>query len=131
MKHTVACIGVMLIVTLCPVSSSAESPSFDPDQPFRYAFSSHILRGLLNQALDLVEDRLEVAGEVSGPNSKGDRSGRVQLKLYPKGKSQSDEHLKAEGWFHFSRDTGRHDFHFRFQRPAEGPPISSTPDDVL
>lgn len=111
--------------------SLAEAPSFDPEQPFQ-AFSSQMLRALLNQALDVLEDHIEVAGEVSGPNSKGDQSGRLQLKLYPNGKSQSDEHLKAEGWFSISPDIGRHDFHFRLQRQDDSPRLPSQhPDSVL
>lgn len=132
MKHATV-VGVFVSVLMMWTGTSlAEAPSFDPDQPFRQAFSSQMLRTFLNRALDVLDDYIEAAGDVSAPNSEGDQSGRLQLKFYPKGKSQSDEHLKAEGWFRFSPDSGRHDFHFRLQRPEDSPRMApQQPGDVL
>jgi hypothetical protein len=110
----------------------AQAPSFDPDQPFDQAFSSQMLRTLLNKALDILEDHIEVAGDLSPADSTKDQGGRLQLKIYPKGKSRSDEHLKAEGSFRFSPDSGQHDLHFRFQPPHESSPsVAPSPEGVL
>lgn len=116
MKFTVASAGLLLALSVWPGSASAEAPSFDPDQPFRQAFNSHRLRMFFNRALDVLEDHIEIAGDLSGADAPGGHRGRVELKLYPKGKSHSGEHLKAEGWFHFSPDSQQQDFHFRFER---------------
>lgn len=132
MKHVVAFAGLIAVLGLYPATSSAETPLFDPDQPFRQTFSSQMLRTFLNRALDVLEDHVEVAGDLSSFDSQGDQSGRFELKLYPKGKSRSSEHLNAEGWFHFSPDSGRQDFHLRFQRPQDS--LGHTPpqsEDVL
>jgi hypothetical protein len=99
--------------------AAAEAPAFDPDQPFRESLSTHMLRSLLNRALDILEEHVQIDGTLPDPESKGDRRGRLELKLYPKGKSKSDEHVKAEGWFSHSPGSGWHDFHFRFKHPRE------------
>jgi hypothetical protein len=110
----------------------AEAPSFDPDQPFNQTFSSQMLRTLLNKALDILEDHIEVGGDLSPADSTKDQSGRLQLRIYPKGKSRSDEHLKAEGSFRFSPDSGQHDLHFRFQQPQESSrPAAPSPEGLL
>jgi len=127
-------ISGMLALTLVVWTGTAlaQAPSFDPDQPFDQAFSSQMLRTLLNKALDILDDHLEVAGGLSHADSKNDQSGRLQLKIYPKGKSHSDEHLKAEGSFRFSPDSGQHDLHFRFHPPQESPrPLAPSPEGVL
>lgn len=131
MKHIVVA-GVLISIFLMSAGTSlAEAPSFDPDQPFRQSFSSQMLRSLLNQALDILDDHLEVAGDVSDSDSATDQTGRLQLKIYPKGKSQSKEHLGAEGWFRFSPDSGQHDFHFRFQQPHDSSDHTPSSDNVL
>lgn len=107
------------IVVLAPVTASAEVPSFDPDQPFRQAFGTHMLRSLLDRAMNALEDHLEITGDLSGSDSQGNRSGRLEFKLYPRGRSRSGAHLKAEGSFFLSPDSGRQDFHLRFQSPRE------------
>ena len=38
-------------------------------------------------------------GKLDSGDVKGNRQGRLQFKFYPEGKSKSDEHLGAEGWF--------------------------------
>jgi len=127
-------ISGMLALTLVVWTGTAlaQAPSFDPDQPFDQAFSSQMLRTLLNKALDILDDHFEVAGGLSHADSKNDQSGRLQLKIYPKGKSHSDEHLKAEGSFRFSPGSGQHDLHFRFHPPQESPrPLAPSPEGVL
>ena len=111
--------------------AAAETPTFDPDQPFRESLSTHVLRSLLNRALDVLEDHVHIDGSWSNSNATGGPSGRIELKLYPKGKSHSDEHLKAEGWFHSSPDSNLQDFHFRLERPKHSADDRSGTGDVL
>jgi len=128
MKLAIVLISIFL---MSAGTSLAETPSFDPDQPFRQSFSSQMLRTLLNQALDILDDHLEVAGDVSRSDSTTDQTGRLELKFYPKGKYQSKDHLNAEGWFRFSPDSGQHDFHFRFQQPHDSSDRIPNSDRVL
>jgi hypothetical protein len=111
--------AVLSVPTFHARPAAAEAPSFDPDQPFRESLGTHALRSLLNRALDILEDHVQIDGQLSESDPKGDQRGRLELKLYPKGKSKSDEHLKAEGWFSHSPESGWHDFHFRFQSPRD------------
>jgi hypothetical protein len=113
-------------------TSFAETPAFDPEQPFQQAFRSTALRAMVNQALDFLEDHLEISGNVEGKDAGGDRRARFELKVYPKGKSRSGEHLAAQGWFSVSPDLGRQDLHLRFQRPPSSTSLpSSGAEDVL
>ncbi len=113
-------------------AGAAEVPSFDPDQPFQESLSTQMLRSLLNRALDALEDHIQIDGMLAPADTQGDQKGHLELKLYPKGKSKSDEHLKAEGWFSLSPESGMHDFHLRFQNPRErSVPRSEFPADRL
>ncbi|MBA2251593.1 MAG: hypothetical protein H0W13_02635 [Nitrospirales bacterium] len=99
------------------------------DEPFEQAASKSALRSLLNQALDLIEDHIEVKGNLQ-PNEAGEQQGHFQLKLYPHGKSQSDDHLSADLRFRSSLD----DQHLSFdlELPKESSKNSPTsPDNAL
>ncbi len=100
---------------------ATEVESFDPDQPFDQALTTGVLRSLLNQALDQLEDHVEITGTLNSDASKGDKDRHFRFKFYPEGKSKSDQHLTAEGWFQFSPDTGQHDWHFKFMLPKDSP----------
>jgi hypothetical protein len=107
-----------LLCVAAPVWAT-EAESFDPDQPFRQALTSNLLRSLLNQALDKLEDHVEITGNLNADALKDDESKHLRLKFYPEGKSKSDEHLTAEGWFRFSPEAGQHDWHFKFELPKD------------
>jgi hypothetical protein len=98
---------------------ATEAESFDPDQPFEQALTTSMLRSLLNQALDKLEDHVEITGNLNADALKDDESKHLRLKFYPEGKSKSDEHLTAEGWFRFSPEAGQHDWHFKFELPKD------------
>lgn len=123
-------LAIGLTLFLCPSGRSfAETPSFDPDQPFAQAFSSKMLHDMVNRTLDLIENHIEVAADVDPKDAGGEQQGRFSFKLYPKGKAQSDEHVKAEGWFRFSPDLGRQDFHLRFERPQRNSGVPLPPPE--
>ncbi len=109
-------LALFLMCVSIPAWAGDAAP-FNPDQPFEQAFSTSVLRALLNQALDALEDHLEITGHIDPDDVKGERRGNLRFKFYPEGKSTSDRHLTAEGWFRFSPETGQQDWHFRFKRP--------------
>jgi hypothetical protein len=74
---------------------AAEAESFNPDAPFQQGLTTSLLRSLLNQAFDRLEDHIEILGKLDPGDVKGDREGRLQFKFYPEGKSKSDQHLGA------------------------------------
>jgi hypothetical protein len=131
MKRLVA--GLMVMFLAAPAWAgggrpTADNGTFDFDQPFDEAISKHALRSLLNRALDAVEDHIELNGRLRSGEPAGDREGRLELKLYPRGKSRSNEHIGAEGSFRFSPNTGNTELKFRFTPPAPSAASSTTPD---
>ena len=84
------------------------------------------LHGLLDQALATMQDYIEVEGSLPSPDTRP--SGECRLKLFPQGKSHSQEHVTAEGSFHLSPDADQQEFTLRFKssKPSQGsiPPSS-------
>ena len=98
---------------------AAEAEPFNPDASFQQGLTTSLLRSLLNQAFDRLEDHIEIMGKLDSGDVKGDRQGRLQFKFYPEGKSKSDEHVAAEGWFSVAPDGGQQDWHFKFTLPKD------------
>lgn len=109
-----------LLCVAAPVWAG-DTESFDPDQPFKQAFTTSLLRSLLNQALDKLEDHVEITGHLNPDASKDNKDRHFRFKFYPEGKSKSDQHLTAEGSFQFSPESGQHDWHFKFKLPNNRP----------
>jgi hypothetical protein len=111
-------IAFFLVCTSVPVWA-AEAEPFNPEAPFQQGLSTSLLRSLLNEALDKFEDHIEFMGKLDSGDVKGKQQGRLQFKFYPEGKSKSDQHLGAEGWFHVAPEGGQQDWHFRFTLPKD------------
>jgi hypothetical protein len=84
---------------------------------------------LYRRGLDALGDHLEVDGAFHPHDQTGERWGRLSLKLYPKGRRESEEHLRAETWFKFSTQPGDHRLHFDFSLSKDRP--TSLPDEYL
>ena len=113
------CVITLFVMCLAVPVWAAETESFDPDQPFDQALAKNVLRSLLNQALDRLEDHVEISGNLSSDETKRDRGKHLQFKFYPEGKSKSDQHFAAEGWFRSSPESGQQDWQFKFKRPED------------
>ena len=111
----------LFVMSLAAPVWATETEPFNPDQPFEQALTTSVLRSLLNQALDKLEDHVEITGNLNSELSKGDKDRHVRFKFYPQGKSKSDQHLTAEGSFLFSPEAGQHDWHFKFKLPQNSP----------
>ena len=113
------CVTVLFLVCLAAPVWATEAESFNPDQPFEQAMTAGVLRSLLNQALDRLEDHVEISGNLHSDETKGDRGKRLQFKFYPEGKSKSDQHFSAEGWFRSLPESGQYDWRFQFRQPED------------
>ena len=113
------CVTVLFLVCLAAPVWATEAESFNPDQPFEQAMTAGVLRSLLNQALDRFEDHVEISGNLHSDEPKGDRGKRLQFKFYPEGKSKSDQHFSAEGWFRSLPESGQYDWRFQFRQPED------------
>jgi hypothetical protein len=125
-------LAVLFVVSLAVPVWAGEPESFDPDEPFQQAFSSNLLRLLLNKTLDQLEDYVEMSGHLASDEATGDRRGRLRLKIYPEGKSKSRQHFEAESRFRLAPDDTVHDFSFHFKNPDKRTKSPSPlPEDVL
>lgn len=127
-----------VLLTVAPASlwagetTSNDQGGFDFDQPFDEAMAKGVLRSLLNRALDVIEDHVEMRGKLRHGGRTGEEEGRLELRVYPRGKSRSGDHVAAEGWFRFSPGLLNNEMTFRF-RSSQDPVDRSQSDtpDVL
>jgi hypothetical protein len=124
-------ISLFLAAVVLP-AWAGESESFDPGQPFRQGLSQRLLKSFLNQALEAFDDHVEISSSLDRDSSQGGQTQRMWFKFYPEGKSKSDEHITAEGWFGPSGNSRQEEFHFRFALPKSSiEPSSNRFDQVL
>jgi hypothetical protein len=125
---TGAVLVVMLVAT--PVWAAGVG-EFDPDQPFK-GLGQRLLESILSQALEALDDHFEIAGNFDTGSTENNQQKNLKFKFYPNGKSKSDEHIAAEGWFGPSKDSRQEEFHFRFTVPKSlTEPPTDLPDNVL
>ena len=122
---------LLVILAMIPVESRA-AELFDSEEPFNQAITKNLLRSFLNQALDVLDDHLEVTGTLNPNEQQGNRQQYLKFRFYPEGKSRSNESITAEGWVDQVPDSSQQGFHFRFSLPKPAPnqgPSKST--DIL
>jgi len=101
-----ALIAILMLLALPASAGERVQPighdGLNFDEPFEQAIGNNALHSLLNQALDLIENHIEIKANLHPNEETGDQRGHFQFKLYPHGRSQSDEHVSAELQFRFS-----------------------------
>jgi len=112
-----------VIVSMCLAvpAWADEKELFNPDQLFDRALTTGVLRSLLNQAIERLEDHVEISGSFNSDSeeAKGEGGKHLRFKFYPEGKSKSDQHFEAEGRFRSLPESGRYDWHFQFRQPED------------
>src|SRR5689334_9411540 len=91
-----AAAALMAILAAQPVL--AAEPEFDPEQPFK-GVGQRLLESFLGQALAALDDHFEMSGSLDPNAAQTDKKQALRFKFYPNGKSKSDDHITAEGWF--------------------------------
>jgi hypothetical protein len=88
-----------------------------------------LLRGLFDQVLSTIRDYVEVEGSL--PSESAPAAGEFRLKLFPQGKSRSQEHVVAEGSFNLGSDADQQQLILRFKssKPLQHP--VSPPGEIL
>ena len=123
--------SVALLTILAAQPAWAAGPEFDPEQPFN-GLGERWLESLVGQALAALDDHFEMSGSFNSDAKSIDQKNRLRFKFYPNGKSKSQEHIAAEGWFGPSTDSKQEEFHFRFTVPKSLADSSSVlPENVL
>jgi hypothetical protein len=120
MKYSMSAAVLFVVLALIPVESRAVE-LFDSEEPFNQAITKNLLRSFLNQALDVLDDHLEVTGALNPNEKQGNRQQYLKFRFYPEGKSRSNESMTAEGWVDQVPASGQQDFHFRFSLPKPAP----------
>jgi hypothetical protein len=116
MKYSMSAAVLLVVVAMIPVESRA-AELFDSEEPVNQAITKNLLRSFLNQALDVLDDHLEVTGTLNPNEQQGNRQQYLKFRFYPEGKSRSNESMTAEGWVDQVPDSSQQDFHFRFSLP--------------
>lgn len=131
MKHRLLAAVLLVALALIPIESRASEP-FDSEEPFKQAITKNLLRSFLNQALDVLDDHLEIVGSLNPDQKQGDRQQYLKFRFYPEGKSKSNESMTAEGWIDQAPYSSQQDFHFRFSLPKPAPNLGPSKSvDVL
>lgn len=115
-----------LVGILAAQPAWAGEPEFDPDQPFK-GMGEQLLGSFLGQALETLDDYFELSGNLDSDSRQPDRKKTLRFKFYPNGKSKSNDHVAAEGWFGPSTDSRQDEFHFRFTVPKS---LTDRPSDL-
>ncbi len=103
-----------------------------PNESFEQIIPTWLLRGLYSQALTTLQEYIEVDGTLPQEGPSRPQSGGFRLKLFPQGKSRSQEHLSAEGSFRFLPETNQQEFTLRFKSSKNPPhPLLTPNDDVI
>lgn len=116
MIRLLSSVAVVLMCFGGPTMAGA-GDSVNLDQPFQEGLSLNLLRSLLNQAVNQLEDHVEISSHLSQADSTVNGQRSLRFKYYPEGKSKSNRHLSAEGSFSSAPESGQLDWHFRFKLP--------------
>ena len=121
----------MLVTAEVHVVVAAERQDQQAIELFNHVIPQDLLRNLYSQALSTLQEYIEVEGNLPGEGSSQQQAGEFRLKLFPHGKSRSQEHLSAEGSFRLSPDADQQEFSLRFKssRTPLSPPLAN--DDVI
>jgi hypothetical protein len=123
--------GAAFMTMLAAQPALAAGPEFDPEQPFK-GIGQRLLESFLGQALATLDDHFEMSGSLDSNARETDKKQTLRFRFYPNGKSKSDDHIAAEGWFGHSPDSQQEEFHFRFTVPKSLSGSSSAqPENVL
>jgi hypothetical protein len=124
----IALLLVGLLLTTAPAAAAEERRPLVTDlerlagELLDKATAEKMLRGLVDQALATIQDHFEVEGAM--PSEGTGPTGNFRMKLFPLGKSRSQEHVTAEGSFDLSPDAEQQ-LNLRFK--SSKPPLRSTP----
>ena len=70
MKYSLSASLLLVALALIPTESRA-SELFDSEEPFNQAITKNLLRSFLNQALDVLDDHLEITGSLNPDQKQG------------------------------------------------------------
>lgn len=107
-----------------------ELPAPNPTESFDQTILTNLLQELYNRAQAALQEYVEIDGAPPQDGRTQGQAGEFRLKLFPHGKSRSQEYVTAEGSFRLSPDPGQQEFTLRF-KSSTGPQASQPNDDII
>lgn len=131
MKQLISAVLLLVAFAVVPTWSHAAEP-FDPEQPFTHAIAKDLLRSFLNQALEALDEHVEISGSLNPDGKQRDQRQHLKFRFYLEGKSKSDQSVTAEGWIDQVPESRQQEFHLRFSLPkSPEQQAPSYPEHVL
>lgn len=125
---------LILLTTQFQVAAAADRSAPEVNQLFDHVIPKGLLRDLYNQALSTFHEYIELEGSLPGegsPQQHQQYPGEFRLKLFPQGKSRSEEHLSAEGSYRLAPDSDQREFTLRFKSTKKSPRPVTPNDEVI
>jgi hypothetical protein len=132
------CLSVVVLIACSSALVWGNESEGLPRKPSRGTLSvedltrlgTRILRDIFNRSGEVLQNYVEVEGGHRSGLQEGTEGGHLTLRLYPRGKAESDEHYTAEAWFRFSSPHEKETFSYSFKLL---PPHPSTirPEDYI
>ena len=105
----------LLLTTEVRVAAAADRPAPEANELLEQVVPNGLFRDLYNQALSTLQEYVELEGHLPGEGSSRQQAGEFRLKLFPQGKSRSQEHVSAEGSYRLAPEDGQREFTLRFK----------------
>lgn len=121
----------ILLTIQFQVAAAADRSAPEVNQLFDHLIPKGVLRDLYNQALSTLHEYIELEGSLPGEGSPQQQPGEFRLKLFPQGKSRSEEHLSAEGSYRLAPDSDQREFTLRFKSTKKSPRPVTPNDEVI
>jgi hypothetical protein len=112
----------LILASLTAMTALSVVPAFAASDEQRSGWSlndilnqgNRVLTDTIAQGLAIIQDRIEINATTT-PESDGEESTHLRLKLFPNGKSQPDDAMSVEGTFRRSPDPADQHFGFDFR----------------
>lgn len=120
-----------LLTAESSVVAAADRHTLEARELLDEIIPKELFRQLYSEALSTFHEYIELEGKLPGEGSSRQQAGEFCLKLFPQGKSRSQEHMSAEGSFRVSPDSDQREFTLRFKSSPAPQPPPRTNDDVI
>lgn len=127
---TLLCVAPLLLAQEGHAAPRDVPRPLEAVESFEGTTPDSLLRGLYDQALGALQEYIEIEGSLPEDGETQARGGEFRLKVFPQGKSRSQEHLSAEGSFRLSPDPGQQEFSLRF-KSSKRPPAPQPSGDII
>ena len=119
--------GIVLGTLPAPAQAAQDDTSLDLSEILTDA--SRALTKAIEQGFAAIQDHVDITADTKAGSSKDERSTQLRLRLFPKGRSESDEQVGADTTFNYSLNPEHPHLNFRFRLIPLKP--DRNPDDYI